>query len=603
MAQTQSDIPPIKDYGFIGDTRTGALVSSNGSIDWMCWPRFDSEPVFGRLIDSERGGVFELSVAGGRVAWRRYNRASAVLVTHWTAPLGEATLTEAMAMSTRAPTVVRVLECTRGDVEVRLSYAPRPGLPGRRTSAPFTLHTVPALELTASGAWRGRLAAGERVSTVLSEGTSPTTHRAIANLLARTDGWWQRWSDGIRCGPAYRDVLVRSLINLRLLTYSPTGAPIAAPTTSLPEEIGGVRNWDYRFSWPRDASVGVAAFLAVGKHDEARGFVDWLTARATPTERGIRVLYTLDGATAEPEREVRSVSGYRNSRPVRVGNLAQEQHQLDVYGWVIDAIWNLVDAGHRLGRHSLSVLAQYADGVCVEWRLPDAGIWEIRDDSRHYVHSKVWAWIALDRAVRVGVRQRVKRQRVAAWERARDELAADIRDKGFDSQLGAYVRAYGSDELDTALLLLPLTGFEQEGSERLTGTVDAIWQRLSAGDPLLYRYLPGRDGLPGKEGAFLPCTFWLLEALLRLGRHEEGLRLFEQVLGVAGDLLLLPEEIDPVTRGFLGNYPLALSQAGLVHAVLEVQRVLEAGAPPAPGMRRSGPRERSQQHHHHRTAE
>jgi GH15 family glucan-1,4-alpha-glucosidase len=598
---SQSGIPPIKDYGFIGDTRTGALVSSNGSIDWMCWPQFDSEPVFGRLIDSERGGAYELSVAGAKVVWRRYNTASAVLVTQWTTPFGEARLTEAMAMSTRMPAVIRVLECTRGQVDVRLRYAPRPGLPGRRTSVPFTLHTAPSLELSKSGAWGGRLAAGERISTLVSEGRSPITHRTVADLLARTDGWWQRWSDGIRSGPAYRDVLVRSLINLRLLTYSPTGAPIAAPTTSLPEEIGGVRNWDYRFSWPRDASVGVAAFLAVSKHDEARGFVEWLTARAASTERGIRVLYTLDGTSGAPEHAVRRVSGYRNSRPVRVGNRAEEQHQLDVYGWVIDAIWNFVDAGHTLSRRSLSVLAQYADSVCAEWRLPDAGIWEIRDDSRHYVHSKVWAWIALDRAARIGHRLRMRHQKVVSWERARDELAADIRDKGFDSQLGAYVRAYGSDELDTALLLLPLTGFEKEGSERLTGTVDAIWKRLTAGDPLLYRYLPGRDGLPGKEGAFLPCTFWLLEALLRLGRHEDGLRLFEQVLGIAGDLLLLPEEIDPATREFLGNYPLALSQAGLVHAVLEVQRVLETSAPPAPGTRRSGPRERDP--HRRRTAD
>ena len=601
MLGSQPGIPPIKDYGFIGDTRTGALVSSNGSIDWMCWPRFDSEPVFGRLIDSERGGIFELSVARAKVAWRRYNNASAVLVTHWTAPLGEASLTEAMAMSTRAPAVVRVLECTRGEVDVRLCYAPRPGLPGRRASVPVTLRTAPALELSQSGEWSGRLAAGDRISTLLSERRSAITHRDIADLLVRTDSWWQRWSDGIRCGPTYRDVLVRSLINLRLLTYSPTGAPVAAPTTSLPEEIGGERNWDYRFSWPRDASVGVAAFLAVRKHDEARGFVDWLTARAASTERGIRVLYTVDGTRGGPEHAVRRVSGYRNSRPVRVGNLAEEQHQLDVYGWVIDAIWNFVDSGQTLGRRSLSVLGQYADYVCAEWRLPDAGIWEIRDDSRHYVHSKVWAWIALDRAVRVGHRLKMKRQRVVEWERARDELSADIRDNGFDSQLGAYVRAYGSDELDTALLLLPLTGFEKEGSERLTGTVDAIWTQLSAGDPLLYRYLPGRDGLPGKEGAFLPCTFWLLEALLRLGRHEEGLRLFEQVLEVAGDLLLLPEEIDPATREFLGNYPLALSQAGLVHAVLEVQRVLETGAPPAPGTRRSGPRERDA--HRRRTAD
>jgi GH15 family glucan-1,4-alpha-glucosidase len=550
-------------------------VSSAGSIDWMCWPRFDSEPVFGRLIDAERGGHFQLTVPGGRVVSRNYRDASAVLVTNWSAQVGQASLTEAMIINTRTPALVRVLECVRGQVDVHLHYAPRPGLPGRLAPAPFTLHTAPSLTLTRSGTWTGKLAAGERISTLLSARRGGMTHRVAADLLARTDRWWQQWCAEIRSGPVHRDVLIRSLINLRLLTYSPTGAPVAAPTTSLPEEIGGVRNWDYRFSWPRDASVGVAAFLAVGKHQEARGFVDWLTSCATSGEPGIRVLYTLDGATASREREVGAVSGYRKSRPVRVGNLAQGQHQLDVYGWVIDAIWNLVDAGHSLGRRNLRVLVQYADTVARDWRRPDAGIWEIREHPRQYVHSKVWAWIALDRAARVGHRQKVSRKRVTAWEQARDELAAEIREKGFDARLGAYVRSYGSDELDAALLLLPLTGFEADGSARLAGTVNAIWRQLSAGDPLLYRYALGRDGLPGREGAFLPCTFWLLEALLRLGRIEEGLRLFDQVLALATDLLLLPEEIDPATRDFIGNYPLALSQAGLVHAVLEVQRVLE----------------------------
>jgi GH15 family glucan-1,4-alpha-glucosidase len=570
-----ADVRPIRDYGLIGDSRTGALVSSAGSIDWMCWPRFDSEPIFGRLIDTERGGHFALTVAGATVTSRSYRKGSAVLVTDWHAPGGEARLTEAMPMRTRSPAIVRVLECVSGRVDVRITYAPRPGLPGRRVPTPVTLQTAPRLKLTDAGVWHGELTAGERITTVLSERRSPITHRSAAALVASTDRWWQRWSGEISSGPAYREVLIRSLINLRLLTYSPTGAPVAAPTTSLPEEIGGVRNWDYRFSWPRDASVGVAAFLAVGKHREARAFVDWLTRRAASSEGGLRVLYTLDGTSGRPERELRSVSGYRNSVPVRVGNLAETQHQLDVYGWVIDAIWNLVDAGHKLGRRSLRVLGDYADHVCRVWQEPDAGIWEVREAPRHYVHSKIWAWIALDRAVRVGRSQRISSRRIGAWTAARDTLGKEIRDKGFDRQSGSYARAYGSKELDTALLLLPLTGFEEDGSQRISGTVAAIWKQLSAGDPFLYRYPPASDGLPGTEGAFLPCSFWLLEALLRLGRRQEGLQLFEQVLELATDLLLLPEEVDPITREYLGNYPLALSQAGLVHAVLEVQRVLQ----------------------------
>ena len=396
-----------------------------------------------------------------------------------------------------------------------------------------------------------------------------------AQLINDTDKWWREWSDEIDSGKQYRDVLVRSLINLRLLTYTPTGAPVAAPTTSLPEEIGGSRNWDYRLSWPRDASVGVAAFLAVGKYKEARAFVKWLVSRACTGPDPIRVLYDLDGNEAKRERKVRGVAGYQGSRPVRVGNLAADQYQLDVYGWVVDALWNLAEADGKLSVKARQALGNYADWVAANWRRPDSGLWEIRDRRAQYVHSKVWAWIALDRAARTAKALRMTRRRTVAWEYERELIADDIRSHGFSTDLGSYVRAYGSSEMDSALLLLPLTGFDHD-ARRVSGTVDAIWKELGAGGSLVYRYPPGQDGLPGKEGAFLPCSFWLLEALLRLGRVDEGLRVFEQVLSLANELLLLPEEIDPTTGAYLGNYPLALSQAGLVHAVLEVQKVLDA---------------------------
>jgi len=288
------------------------------------------------------------------------------------------------------------------------------------------------------------------------------------------------------------------------------------------------------------------------------------------------VLYDLDGERSMPEREVGGVTGYHGSLPVRVGNLAEEQHQLDVYGWVIDALWNLVQADEKLSREGRRTLAEYADFVVDNWRRPDAGLWEVRAEPAHCVHSKVWAWIALDRAAQAAAALGMSRRRAARWERERDLLAEDVRRHGFSSERGCYIRAYGSDELDSALLLLPLTGFDMDGGrERVAETIDWIWKELGAGGPLLYRYPVGHDGLPGREGAFLPCSFWLLEGLLRLGRREEGLRLFEEVLGIANELLLLPEEIDPSTGAYLGNYPLALSQAGLVHAVTEVQRVLD----------------------------
>ena len=568
--------PPIREYGLLGDTRTAALTSLSGSIDWMCWPRFDSPPTFGRLVDPAHGGFFEISVIGAAPAARRYRDRSAVLETTWKASGIEATLIETMAMRRTGSVLVRRLTCVRGQVTGRLLYNPRPGMPGTSSrQAKVVLRTHPELQVQPGRPTEFELLSGESLTTVLSDRDETVAARRATKLIDNTDEWWRKWSDEIKSGKRYRDVLVRSLINLRLLTHTPTGAPVAAPTTSLPEEIGGSRNWDYRLSWPRDASVGVAAFLAVGKYKEAREFVKWLVSRACTGPDPIRVLYDLDGMAAKPERQVSGVAGYMNSRPVRVGNLAGEQHQLDVYGWVVDALWNLVEADRKLSANGRRALASYADWVASHWRQADSGLWEVRDTPTHYVHSKVWAWIALDRATRTAEALQMNRRRTAAWERERDLVAADIRQHGFSSTLGSYVRSYGSTEMDSALLLLPLTGFDND-PQRLAGTVDAIWKQLGAGGPLVHRYPPGRDGLPGKEGAFLPCSFWLLEALLRLGRVDEGMRIFEQTLNLIGELLLLPEEIDPATGAFLGNYPLALSQAGLVHAVLEVQKALDA---------------------------
>jgi GH15 family glucan-1,4-alpha-glucosidase len=472
--------------------------------------------------------------------------------------------------------LVRRLTCEKGNVAGRLVYDPRPGLPGKTSKgSPLVLLTDPELRVRPGRPTEFELARGQALMTVLSDRDDPVSAAQAAQLINDTDQWWRDWSDEIRSGKQYRDVLVRSLINLRLLTYTPTGAPVAAPTTSLPEIIGGGRNWDYRLSWPRDASVGVAAFLAVGKYKEAREFVKWLVSRACTGSDPIRVLYDLDGNEAKRERKLRGVAGYLGSRPVRVGNLAADQHQLDVYGWVVDAVWNLVKVDRKLSIKGRQALGNYADWVASNWHQPDSGLWEVRDTPTHYVHSKLWAWIALDRAARTAKALRMNRRRAGAWERERDLIVDDIRTHGFSKDLGSYVRAYGSSEMDSALLLLPLTGFDDD-PRRVGGTVDAIWKELGAGGPLVYRYPPGQDALPGKEGAFLPCSFWLLEALLRLGRVDEGLRLFEQVLNLANELLLLPEEIDPATGTYLGNYPLALSQAGLVHAVLEVQKVLNA---------------------------
>jgi GH15 family glucan-1,4-alpha-glucosidase len=356
-----------------------------------------------------------------------------------------------------------------------------------------------------------------------------------------------------------------------LLTYNPSGAPVAAPTTSLPEDPGGVRNWDYRFAWPRDASIGVAAFLATGLRDEAHSFLHWLMVASRLTRPRLQVLYTLDGKPGTAEHEVSQAPGYRGSRPVRIGNEAAMQHQLDVYGWVVDAAWAMVDAGVRLHPAMWRDVRGFADFVARTWREEDAGIWEVRGPLRHHVHSKLMGWLALDRAIRIARSHRVSRRRMARWTAERDAVAEEIRGRGFDQGRQAYVRAFGSDELDAALLILPVLEFDPVASPRVTGTIDAIRRELSAGGPLLYRYPPGTDGVEGGEGAFLACSFWLVQALARVGRLDEANSLFEDLCARSTELGLYAEEMDPSTGEHLGNFPQALTHAALIQAALSLQ--------------------------------
>jgi GH15 family glucan-1,4-alpha-glucosidase len=586
---------PVADYALIGDTRTGALCSSVGSIDWLCLPRFDSDPVFGRLVDPTDGGTFAVNPEGIRHVSRHYVGNSAVLETTWETDTGSVRLRDGMVLHVQTSLrpnalLVRQVCCLDGTARVGIRYQPRRGLPGRAPrverrsgaivctwgSLALGLQVSPHLDIEPGRDTFATLHAGETLAFALgSAERSPlvlTPPPVLDGLLDETIRWWDGWAAGIRYAGPFREMVVRSLVTLRLLTFSPSGAPVAAPTTSLPEWPGGGRNWDYRFAWPRDASIGLAAFLAVGKDEEARSFFSWLLHASRLTRPKLAVLYSLYGKPPRPEQEMWDVAGYRDSRPVRVGNGASRQHQLDVYGWLVDTSWSLVEAGQRLDSETWRVVAGLAHFVADRWQEPDAGIWEVRDVQAHYVHSKLMGWLALDRALRIARTHRTAPKRLQHWRAERAAVAADVRRRGFDDVRGCYVRAYGRTDTDAALLLLPVLEFEPPQSNRVAGTIAAIRRQLDAGDGLLYRYPPGDDGLEGGEGSFLACSFWLVQALARLGAVDEATHLFDRLSRRANDVGLLAEEVDPGSGEQLGNFPQALSHAALVQAALALER-------------------------------
>ncbi|MEU4602603.1 glycoside hydrolase family 15 protein [Kribbella sp. NPDC023972] len=586
---------PIADYGLLGDTRTAALVSSDGSLDWLCVPRFDGDPIFGRLVGGPAAGRFRVGPAtAGTVVERKYRHHTATLETTWITPNGKLTLTEAMVAEVAgrllpATILVRRLSAEDGAVEALAEFDPRRGEEHSRPRSrrrgqdlvcewgalamSLSCDAVPAIEPDRSTSF---MVTPERpVTFVLTVAhREPLIQVDVAAgwaLLADDEGRWRDWTAQVDQELPFREEVVRSLLTLRLLTYSPSGAPVAAPTTSLPEECGGVRNWDYRFAWPRDASIGIAAFLGVGMVDEARGFLWWLLHASRLQRPRLPVLLTLDGRQAPPERGLRDWPGYAGSVPVRVGNDAAQQHQLDGYGWILNAGWTLVQAGHPLYSETWRAMRGFADLVARRWSEPDAGIWEVRGDQVHHVHSKLMAWLALDSALRIAETHRLSDRRRRGWQAVREAIGIEVKKLGFDTSIGSYTRSYGSPELDAALLILPRIGLEESGSPRVRGTVDAIRSRLGAGGPLLYRYPPGRDGLAGGEGAFLPCSFWLVDALALDGRGREAVDLFTELMDRASPLGLYAEEMDPDTGAHLGNYPQALTHAALIQAALSLR--------------------------------
>lgn len=583
----------IGDYGLVGDTRTAALIDGRGSVDWMCLPHFDGDPVFAKLLAGDSGGHFAIAPVGdARLVGRRYQPGTAVLETEWQVGGARVVATDGMVADIGGalfPTLclVRRIEVHGSPVQIAVSFDPRFGearrrpRAGRGTSTLVCDHGGTALSLSLDPPVS--VVVGERAEVEVEPGRPlvavlTAVHRGPLTFIAPHEAWhalvadaarWQEWTAGIDYDGPHRDEVERSLITLRLLTYSPSGAPVAAPTTSLPESLGGSRNWDYRYAWPRDASIGIGAFLGVGLVEQARAFLYWLLHASRLERPRLRALLTIHGKPVPHEREV-EWEGFAGSTPVRFGNGARDQHQLDNYGWVLDAMWLLVRAGHQLYGETWRAGSALADEVVRRWRDPDAGIWEVRDVPRHHVHSKLMAWLALDRALRIAETHRTPTKRRERWRCERDAVRADILANGFDEARNTFVRAYGSDDLDAALLVLPILGIEPASSPRVRGTVEAVRRELSAGGPLLHRYRAA-DGLPGEEGAFLPCSFWLVQAMAATGDVDGATALFDELCRMAGPLGLFAEEADPATGRFLGNYPQALTHAAVVQAALAIR--------------------------------
>jgi GH15 family glucan-1,4-alpha-glucosidase len=581
---------PIRDYALLGDGRTCALVARDGSVDWLCLPNADSPSVFARILDAGRGGSFRLEPAVPYEVERRYLERSNVLESTFTTADGRVRVTDAMTLSdsrriSPMRELVRKVEAEAGTVPLRWAFEPRFDYARantrieRRAGRWFADAGPDALLLglfdageghLQNGAVTGELALAPGESAVLSLAAADREPAVIPSRedteerLERTKRFWPGWAGRLRYAGAWPEAVTRSALALKLLTFAPTGAIYAAPTTSLPEWVGGTRNWDYRFTWLRDASYALDALLRLGYHDEAHAFFWWLMHASRLTQPRLQVLYRLDGSENATEHELSQLSGYRGSKPVRIGNGARDQVQLDIYGAVIEAIWLYGKAMGRLDGDTGNVVARIADYVTEHWRDKDNGIWEVRDEPMNYIQSKGLCWIALDRACALGESGLIP-NRSGRWREAADELKAWVEANGWDDDLQSLVRAPELREVDASLLTLAVFGYR---SERLDATIAAVERDLREG-PYVYRYR-GADGLTGKEGAFLTCSFWLADAYARTGRLDDANALMNELLGLANDVGLYSEEIDPRTGEFLGNFPQGLTHLALINAAVSI---------------------------------
>jgi|Tabmets5t2r1_1033131.scaffolds.fasta_scaffold06572_3 GH15 family glucan-1,4-alpha-glucosidase len=587
----------LEDYGLIGDMQSTALVGRNGAVDWLCLPRFDSASCFSALLGDERHGRWLVAPAAEvRATSRRYRPGTLVLETDFETGDGAVRVIDFMPRRRDGPPrLMRIVEGLRGRVPMRMELSLRPDYASIKpwieratdgvvaTAGPdaFRLTTPLTLEMD-DGSVRAQFDAvdGARERLTLTwhlswEETPPVEDADSA--LARTEAWWREWSGRCQYEGAYREAVLTSLIALRAMTSETTGALIAAPTTSLPEEIGGVRNWDYRYCWLRDSALALEALLAAGYIDEALAFRDFLLRVGTGDPATAQIMYGVGGERRLTEFELPELPGYEGSKPVRIGNAASEQFQLDVYGEVAGVSFVGAEALGRIESRLWPRWRAIVEHVETVWDKPDDGIWEARGPQRHYTYSKVMAWVVFDRAVRIAERFEMEAP-VDRWKQIRDEIHREVCERGYDRERNTFTQYYGSKELDASVLNIPLVGFLSGTDERVTGTIDAVWRELGR-DGFVSRYSTAEtdDGLPGDEGQFLACSFWLVSALAVNGRADEARNLFERLLDLSNDLGLLAEEYDVARGRQVGNFPQAFSHLTLILAARAISAA-EAGS-------------------------
>lgn len=588
----------IEDYALIGDMQTAALVCRDGTADWLCLPRFDSHAVFAGLLGTEEHGFWRLGPAYATGAEppaadrRRYRGDSLILESEWDTPRGTVRVTDFMPPRDGAPQLIRIVEGISGRVPMRSELRMRFSY-GR--VIPW-VHKVDARTVAVAGpdsVWLDTpadtygenlttysdftVAPGDRIAFTIS--WQPSHHEPPGlpdpeGSLEATEDFWREWVEQCTYHGPYREAVVRSLITLKALTYAPTGGIVAAPTTSLPEDIGGSRNWDYRYTWLRDAAITLSSLLRTGYREEARAWREWLLRAVAGDPENLQIMYGIAGERELGEAELDWLPGYENSGPVRVGNGAVGQLQLDVYGEVIEALHLAHMTGLTRNDYAMGLQLKLISYLENHWDEPDEGIWEVRGPRRHFVHSKVMAWVAVDRTIKL-IESGDTEGPLERWRELRDVIHRDVCENGYDKERNTFTQSYGSRELDASLLLIPQMGFLPPDDKRVIGTIEAIQRELSTEDGFVLRYPTkgedaGVDGLEGDEGAFLACSFWLADDLAMIGRVDEARQLFERLLSLRNDLGLLAEEWDPRLQRQVGNFPQAFSHVPLIDTALRL---------------------------------